>query len=345
MYIYILFFQILFRWLQHVRSSLVAAYAVSKLVYEDARPVVVRETSGRDLSLVITSMAQIIMDPYYRTIEGFQCLIQKMWVIFGHPFAKRVAHIKVIKKDEKDENGESPVFLHFLDCVQQLLVQFPSAFQFSETYLLGMLDCVYSCMFETFLFDCEKERTSICAQENHPNRLASFWDYIMDNLPSTEFSLFINPLYEFQRTSLISEDEKPKEPEPYLVGSTDTPCLTFWASCYLRWLPAAQVKVGNRGHCPSKHLQQMILLNKLKHLKRREGLLEADLKRWDTAEDEDQRSETTRKLSNLSIMNEITKATLLNSHSGPFSFSEFSLNPLMAGKNGQASGGEFATQV
>ena len=282
------------------------------------------------------------MDPYYRTIEGFQRLIQKMWVIFGHPFAKRVAHIKVIKKEEKVEDSESPVFLHFLDCVHQLLVQFPSAFQFSETYLLGILDCVYSCMFETFLFDCERDRSVICAQEERSDCLASLWDYMMDNLPSTEFSLFFNPLYEFQRTSLITEDEKPKEPEPYLVGSTDTPCLRFWASCFLRWLPTAKETVG-RGPCPSKHLQQMILMNKLKGLKRRQGVLEADLKNYDSTTDEEH-NQTSRDLSNLTAMGDM-KASYINSLSGPFSFAEYSLNPLMAGKNGRATGGEMATQV
>lgn len=311
-------------------------------MYEDAKPVVVRELSGRDMSLAIASIAQIIMDPHYRTIEGFQCLIQKMWVIFGHPFAKRVAHIKVFKRDERDENAESPVFLHFLDCVHQLMAQFPSAFEFSDTYLLGILDCVYSCMFETFLFDCERERTAICSQESRVNRLASFWDYIMDNLSSTEFSLFLNPLYEFQRTNLISEDEKPKEPEPYLVGSTDTPCLRFWASCFLRWLPAVKEKVG-QGPCPSKHMQQMISLNKLKVLKRREAVLEADVRGYDTASEEDL-SQTNRDLSTLGGLSDF-KTTILNSLSGPFSFSEYSLNPLMAGKNNPPHEEEQTTQV
>ena len=312
------------------------------MVHEEAKPVVVREVSGRDLSLVVSSLSQIIMDPYYRTIQGFQRLVQKMWVIFGHPFAKRVSHIKVIKKEEKEENAESPVFLHFLDCVQQLMTQFPSAFEFSETYLLGMLDCVYSCMFETFLFDSEKERSVICKQEDRPNHLASFWDYIMDNLPSTEFSLFLNPLYEFQRSYLISDDEKLKKVEPYLVGCTDTPCLKFWSSCFLRWLPVAKETVS-RGQSPSKHLQQMILLNKLKTSKRRQAVLEADLKSFDM-----EKSISPQDLSNLTSMHGDYKATILNTHTGPFSFSEFSLNPLMERKNGSASaaeGNEFATQV
>lgn len=330
------------RWLHHIRSSLVAAYAVSKLIYSDAKPVVVRELTGRDLSLVITSLAQIVMDPYYRTIKGFQCLVQKMWVIFGHPFAKRVSHIKVTKKDEKEEISEAPVFLHFLDCVQQLLVQFPSAFEFSETFLLGILDCVYSCMFETFLFNCERHRFKISNQEHCSNRLVSLWDYIMDNLPSTDFSLFLNPLYEFQRTGLNAEGKTAAE-DAYLVGSTDFPCLKFWASCYLRWLPIANQTVG-RGHCPSKHLQQMILMNQLRLLQHRQAVLEAEARGFGSNADDPYSLSSSREQTPplLTPIGDF-KASILNSLTGPFSFSEFSLNPLMGGRKG-ASWDE-ATQV
>lgn len=319
-----------FRWLNHIRTSLVAAHAVSKLIHVDAIPVVVRELSGRDLSLVVTSLAQLLMDPHYRTIRGFQCLVQKMWVIFGHPFAKRVAHIKVNKKEvERDhEVTESPVFIHFLDCVQQLLVRFPSAFEFSDTYLLGMLDCVYSCMFDTFLFDCERDRTSITEQEMRGGRLVSLWDYIMDKMPSTEFSLFLNPLYEFRRTGLTSVAEgATSDDEVYLVGSTASPCIKFWTSCFLRWLPIAKQTVG-RGRSPSRHLQQMILMNELRLLRHQLAVLEADEKGvvLDTGD-----------LTSWMSYGRGTpigdlKSSILSSLTGPFSFSEFSLNQFVAGK-------------
>ena len=51
------------------------------------------ENEGRDLSAVISSLSQLMMDPYFRTINGFQSLIQKEWVTLGHPFTKRFGRI------------------------------------------------------------------------------------------------------------------------------------------------------------------------------------------------------------------------------------------------------------
>ncbi len=53
---------------------------------------------------------------------------------------------------------QSPVFLLFLDCVWQMLQQYPSEFQFTETYLTTLWDSAHVSIFDTFLFDCEKDR-------------------------------------------------------------------------------------------------------------------------------------------------------------------------------------------
>jgi hypothetical protein len=40
----------------------------------------------RDRTAQICAIAEILLDPYYRTIEGFAVLIEKDWCAFGHKF-------------------------------------------------------------------------------------------------------------------------------------------------------------------------------------------------------------------------------------------------------------------
>ena len=37
----------------------------------------------RDRTAQLVSLAQIILDPYFRTITGFEVLIEKDWLCFG----------------------------------------------------------------------------------------------------------------------------------------------------------------------------------------------------------------------------------------------------------------------
>lgn len=53
---------------------------------------------------------------------------------------------------------QSPLLLLFLDCVWQLLQQFPTKFEFTETYLTTLWDASHVSIFDTFLFDCERDR-------------------------------------------------------------------------------------------------------------------------------------------------------------------------------------------
>lgn len=53
---------------------------------------------------------------------------------------------------------QSPLFLMFLDCVWQLLEQYPAAFEFSEMYLTILYDSARISLFGTFLFNCPHQR-------------------------------------------------------------------------------------------------------------------------------------------------------------------------------------------
>ena len=53
-------------------------------------------------------------------------------------------------RNEKDDQ-RSPVFLQFLDCVHQLMHQFPFAFEFNDRFLCDLSYHAHSCQYGTFL--------------------------------------------------------------------------------------------------------------------------------------------------------------------------------------------------
>ena len=55
-------------------------------------PVLVHCSHGWDRTAQVCSTAEMFLDPYYRTIDGFRALVEKEWLSFGHPFQIRSAH-------------------------------------------------------------------------------------------------------------------------------------------------------------------------------------------------------------------------------------------------------------
>ena len=48
------------------------------------------ENLGVDRACQVSALAQLIVDPYYRTVAGFSILVEKEFVNFGHPFQNRL---------------------------------------------------------------------------------------------------------------------------------------------------------------------------------------------------------------------------------------------------------------
>ncbi|XP_036764301.2 myotubularin-related protein 1 isoform X6 [Manis pentadactyla] len=141
-------------WLEYIRMLLAGAVRIADKIESGKTSVVVHCSDGWDRTAQLTSLAMLMLDGHYRTIKGFEALVEKEWISFGHKFALRVGH----GNDNHADADRSPIFLQFIDCVWQMTRQFPSAFEFNELFLITILDHLYSCLFGTFLCNCEQQR-------------------------------------------------------------------------------------------------------------------------------------------------------------------------------------------
>ncbi|XP_043829761.1 myotubularin-related protein 1 isoform X9 [Dromiciops gliroides] len=141
-------------WLEYIRMLLAGAVRIADKIESGKTSVVIHCSDGWDRTAQLTSLSMLMLDSYYRTIQGFEALIEKEWTSFGHRFALRVGH----GDDNHADADRSPIFLQFIDCVWQMTKQFPSAFEFNELFLITILDHLYSCLFGTFLCNCEQQR-------------------------------------------------------------------------------------------------------------------------------------------------------------------------------------------
>ncbi|XP_017130477.1 myotubularin-related protein 10-B [Drosophila elegans] len=166
---------------------------------------VLQESNGRDLCCVISSLAQLLLDPHFRTIDGFQSLVQKEWVALEHPFQRRLGHVYPAQpaggSAELLESEQSPVFLLFLDCVWQLLQQFPDEFEFTQTYLTSLWDACFMPIFDTFQFDTQAQRLK--AVRDSQLVLRPVWDW-GEQFSDKDKMFFSNPLYQRQRSDLAA---------------------------------------------------------------------------------------------------------------------------------------------
>lgn len=175
---------------------------------QQASSVLVHCSDGWDRTPQITSMAQLLLDGYFRTLEGFLQLITKEWISFGHKFLHRTGH----GVSDFWNNAEcSPIFLQWVDCVWQVMQQFPHCFEFNETFLIDILDNLYNCYFHEFLFNCEKEMRQTISRQ-------SLWERYKQ-----KSHIFLNPFYtETNDPQVLIPDPSPKR-------------LRFWGGYYLRY--------------------------------------------------------------------------------------------------------------
>ncbi len=141
-------------WLLLLQSLMQLSGAVVDILDIQGASMMLCLEDGWDITAQVCSIAQLCLDPYYRTVEGFRVLIDKEWLALGHRFNHRSN-----LSNPNQESGITPMFLQFLDVVHQIHIQFPMAFEFNQYYLKFLAYHHVSCRFHTFLCDCEFQRS------------------------------------------------------------------------------------------------------------------------------------------------------------------------------------------
>ncbi|XP_069007954.1 myotubularin-related protein 9 isoform X2 [Embiotoca jacksoni] len=204
------------KWLSHVQTALSTAGLLVECVERDSHSVLVHGSEGTDSSLLISTLAQLIMDPCCRTLEGFLALLEREWIQAGHPFQQRCAHSAF---SHARLQSESPVFLLLMDCVWQLCRQFPLALGFSEVLLLRLATEVYASDYGTFLCNSDRERCALGVKDNTHCLFQAL-------LRPRERDSYCNPLYE--------------PTELAIWPSVHPQSLQLWRGFFLRWTQQAR---------------------------------------------------------------------------------------------------------
>jgi len=212
------------KWLSFIRLILSASWQAAFHVRYNRLPVLLHCSHGWDRTSQVCALAQIFLDPFYRTRAGFSCLVEKDFLALGHPLHTRCGHGE---GKGGDQNGSvssgqsdeiSPIFLQFIDCVFQIVNQYPDYFEFNTKYLLLLSEHIYSCRFGTLLCDTEREREVVASIRQ---RTYCLWEYLesFPDLVNKNFS----PVSMLQESDIVEHKGCLLMPLPSLLRN-----VTLW---------------------------------------------------------------------------------------------------------------------
>ncbi|ORY63549.1 myotubularin-like protein [Pseudomassariella vexata] len=76
-------------WIEHIAGVLEGSMIIAQQVGIRHSHVLIHCSDGWDRTSQLSALSQLMLDPFYRTIEGFIVLVEKDWLSFGHMFQQR----------------------------------------------------------------------------------------------------------------------------------------------------------------------------------------------------------------------------------------------------------------
>jgi len=102
-------------WIKHISNILDGVGLIARTVGIMHSHVLIHCSDGWDRTSQLSALSQILLDPYYRTLEGFIVLVEKDWLSFGHMFRHRTGFLSHEKwftieneRIERDGQGSNP---------------------------------------------------------------------------------------------------------------------------------------------------------------------------------------------------------------------------------------------
>ena len=173
-------------WYDVIIKILKSSFQIYNSIFVNNNNILIHCSDGWDRTSQLCALSQILLDKYYRTLDGFICLIEKDWISFGHQFRYRNGLYSQFDSKVSD-NQFSPIFVQWLDCIYQIMEQNYTKFEFNFNLLTFLAEEVYAGKYGTFLFNNEKEREIYDAE----NKTLSIWNYVKENEDT-----FINYIYD-----------------------------------------------------------------------------------------------------------------------------------------------------
>ena len=120
-------------------------------------------------------LTQLLLDPHYRTLRGLATLLDKDMVFFGHKSAERLG----LAPDGASSDEWSPIWIQLLDCIHQVVRQFPHAFEFDAAALGFLATHCYAGFVTTFRHNTIAQRDA----DKTATRSTSIWAQLLARRP------------------------------------------------------------------------------------------------------------------------------------------------------------------
>lgn len=180
-------------WYEHISDILEFSEDIAKLLFGKTFNVLLHCSDGWDRTSQVSALVQIFMDKKNRSLKFFLKLVEKDFSDFGFQFSKRGGHLNDDKLNYEIRYGsdknifsfkkipyekESPIFVQFLDCVRQMVIQRPDEFEFGLDFINDLAFYSELGVFKELIFDNYRTRKG---HDNEYLSMHEFFDFFKDD--------------------------------------------------------------------------------------------------------------------------------------------------------------------